>query len=100
MTVETTTQTACAPPQAACAPTEAHEDRITSQAVAATPTGQVRRAWERGMATAEYAIGILAAVAVALALAKYLTGADFITQLTKMVGEYIGQIASTIKVAK
>ena len=52
---------------------------------------------QRGMATAEYAIGILAAICVALSLAKFVTGAEFLTPFTKAVGTYIGQVARDVK---
>ncbi len=46
------------------------------------------RAWhvaERGMATAEYAVGILAAVALALVLIKVFNSGGFLETITKLV---------------
>lgn len=53
--------------------------------------------YQRGMATAEYAIGVLAAICVALTLAKYITGATFLDPFTKAITGYIGQLGTTIK---
>lgn len=44
-----------------------------------------RRLSERGMATAEYAVGILAAVALALMLMKVFQGDSFMTLLVKLI---------------
>jgi len=46
------------------------------------------KAWqlaERGMATAEYAVGILAAVALALVLLKVFNADGFLTTITKLI---------------
>lgn len=58
---------------------------------------KVAVACQRGMATAEYAIGILAAICVALTLAKMLTGASFIDKLTKPITTMIGTLGTQIK---
>ena len=49
----------------------------------------MRRAWQRGMATAEYAVGILAAVALALVLFNIFADSDFVTAMTKFVVDLI-----------
>jgi predicted DNA-binding protein (UPF0278 family) len=52
----------------------------------------VRQRCERGMATAEYAVGILAAVALALVLLKVFKADGFLNMIT----DIIGKIFSTI----
>jgi len=47
---------------------------------------------ERGMATAEYAVGILAAVALALVLIKIFNAATFLDIATKLVGSIFDKI--------
>ena len=47
---------------------------------------------ERGMATAEYAVGILAAVALALVLIKIFNAASFLDVATKLVGSIFDKI--------
>jgi len=44
-----------------------------------------RQLSERGMATAEYAVGILAAVALALVLMKVFNGDTFLTLVVKLI---------------
>lgn len=51
----------------------------------------LRRTCERGMATAEYAVGILAAVALALVLLKVFTDNSFFSVLLKFVTNLIGK---------
>ena len=51
----------------------------------------LRRAWERGQATAEYVVGILAAVALALVLLKVVTGNDFFSSILKFVTNLISK---------
>ena len=54
--------------------------------VAAVPRkGALRRTLERGQATAEYVVGILAAVAMALVLLKIFTGNQFFNEMLKFV---------------
>lgn len=60
------------------------------------PTGKLRSAWQRGMTTAEYAVGILAAVAFALVLLKIITGQEFFTAMMKFVVGLIGKVAGMI----
>lgn len=52
---------------------------------------KLRRTCERGMATAEYAVGILAAVALALVLLKVFTDNSFFTVILKFVTNLIGK---------
>jgi len=70
-------------------------DSINQMAVAARPcagTGKMQRMKkkarelaERGMATAEYAVGILAAVALALVLLKVFNAGGFLDTIMKLV---------------
>ncbi|MGK2309971.1 DUF4244 domain-containing protein [Cutibacterium sp. V947] len=46
---------------------------------------------DRGMATAEYAVGMLAAVALALVLLKVITHQEVFTKLLKLVVSIIGK---------
>lgn len=48
------------------------------------------------MATAEYAVGILAAVALALVLLRVFTDNRFFTQLLKFVTGLIGKVGSML----
>lgn len=59
--------------------------------------GVVRRAAQRGMVTAEYAVGILAAVALALVLLKIFTNNDFFTMLLKFVLKILNTVSGQIK---
>lgn len=54
--------------------------------------GRLRRLAERGMATVEYAIGILAAAALALVIFKIITGSEFFGVLLKFVVGLIARI--------
>ncbi len=56
----------------------------------------VRRAWQRGMATAEYAVGVLAAVALALVLLNIFTNNDFFTAMLKFVVGLIAKVGGMI----
>lgn len=56
----------------------------------------VRRAWQRGMATAEYAVGILAAVALALVLLRVFTDEGFFSTLLKFVVGLIGKVGGML----
>ncbi len=51
---------------------------------------------ERGMATAEYAVGILAAVALALVLLKIITNESFFGSLLEIVVMIIGKISGML----
>lgn len=51
---------------------------------------------ERGMATAEYAVGILAAVALALVLLKIITNESFFGSLLQVVVMIIGKISGML----
>lgn len=72
------------------------------------PAGRFRRACdrmhgrgvilaERGMATAEYAVGILAAVALAIALLNIFQNNEFLTKMLKFVVDLIGKAGDMIK---
>lgn len=56
----------------------------------------VRFTLERGMATAEYAVGILAAVALALVLLKVVTHESFFGAMLKIVVMVIGKIGGML----
>ena len=56
----------------------------------------VRRAWQRGMATAEYAVGILAAVALALVLLKIFNDNEFFTTMLRFVLDLIGRVGGMV----
>ena len=77
-------------------------ESMTHMAVAARPcteSGKVQRVKkkarqlaERGMATAEYAVGILAAVALALVLIKVFNAGSFLDTITKLIGSIFTKI--------
>ena len=48
------------------------------------------------MATAEYAVGVMAAVAVALVLLKIVTGQDFFGAMLKFVVDIIGKLGGQL----
>lgn len=56
-----------------------------------------RKLAERGMATAEYAVGILAAVAFALVLLRVFTDAEFFKTALKLVLKIMGWVGGQIK---
>lgn len=56
----------------------------------------LRRACQRGMATAEYAVGILAAVALALVLLNIFNNNEFFTTLLAFVVSLIGKVGLMI----
>ena len=58
--------------------------------------GAVRRLAERGMTTAEYAVGILAAAALALVLLKVFTNNSFLDGLLKFVVSLIAKIGQML----
>ena len=57
---------------------------------------QLRRACQRGMATAEYAVGILAAVALALVLLKIFNDNEFFTTMLRFVLDLIGRVGGMV----
>jgi hypothetical protein len=61
-----------------------------------TETSLLRRTWQRGMATAEYAVGILAAIALALVLLNVFQDSDFISAVLKFVTNIIGKAGGMI----
>ena len=61
-----------------------------------TRLNRFRTTIERGMATAEYAVGILAAVALALVLLKVVTNNGFFTAVLKVVTGIIGKISGML----
>ena len=67
----------------------------TEAAVEPSARGRYRAARnkliDRGMATAEYAVGILAAVALALVMLKIVTHQEVFTKLLKLVVGIIGK---------
>lgn len=54
------------------------------------------RGWQRGMATAEYAVGILAAVALAIVLYKVFTHSKFFDATLKMVVSMIAKVGAML----
>jgi len=56
----------------------------------------VARSWERGMATAEYAVGILAAVALALVLFNVFNDSAFFSSVLKVVTSIIGKVGGML----
>lgn len=74
-------------------------DLLDTQKYAPTarPQRSLRRLAERGMTTAEYAVGVLAAAALALVLLKIFTSNDFFTTLLKLVLKLIGIVGGMIK---
>ncbi|EPH03236.1 hypothetical protein HMPREF1531_01294 [Propionibacterium sp. oral taxon 192 str. F0372] len=59
-------------------------------------TGVVRRTLQRGMATAEYAVGILAAVALALVLLNIFKHSEFFSQMLKFVVDLIAKMSGML----
>ena len=81
--------------------TAAHSAQLTGLALAnpspaRRSASQLRRACQRGMATAEYAVGILAAIALALVLMKVFNDNEFFTELLKQVTALIGQMSKKL----
>ncbi|MGA4668953.1 DUF4244 domain-containing protein [Propionibacteriaceae bacterium Y1923] len=56
-----------------------------------------RRLAERGMSTAEYAVGILAAVSFALVLLRVVTDAEFFKTALKVVLKILGWVGGQIR---
>lgn len=65
--------------------------------IADLPATRARRLAERGMVTAEYAVGILSAVAFALVLLKVFHDNSVFTAMLHYVTGVIGQLSSQIK---
>lgn len=61
-----------------------------------TRRGRATLLAQRGMATAEYAVGILAAVALALVLLRVFTDNKFFAQMLKLVTQLIGKAGGMI----
>lgn len=57
---------------------------------------RLRCACQRGMATAEYAVGILAAVALALVLLNIFNDSAFFDEMLKVVIRLIGKVGEMI----
>jgi len=53
---------------------------------------KAKQAAERGMATAEYAVGILAAVALALVMLKVFNAGTFLDTIAKMISSIFTKI--------
>lgn len=58
--------------------------------------GLLRRTVQRGMATAEYAVGILAAVALALVLLNIFNNNEFFSTMLKFVVGLIGKLGGML----
>ena len=56
----------------------------------------LRRACQRGMATAEYAVGILAAVALALVLLRVFNDNAFFEMLLKFVLDLLSKVGGSL----
>ena len=65
--------------------------------LAATGPSSLRRWGQRGMVTAEYAVGILAAIAMALVLVRVLNESPVAAALLKQVTALIGQMSAHLK---
>ena len=81
--------------------TAAHGAQLTGLALAnpspaRRSASQLRRACQRGMATAEYAVGILAAVALALVLLKIFNDNEFFTTMLRFVLDLIGRVGGMV----
>ena len=79
----------------------AHSAQLTGLALAnpspaRRSASQLRRACQRGMATAEYAVGILAAVALALVLLKIFNDNEFFTTMLRFVLDLIGRVGGMV----
>lgn len=93
MTLPTST---CALQATTCSP-EAEPVSRTSGAVSSDGRrAAVRRACQRGMVTAEYAVGILAACALAVTLMKVFNDKEFFGVLLKQITALIGQLSAQI----
>lgn len=58
--------------------------------------GRIRLGYERGMATAEYAVGILAAVALALVLLRIITDNSFFSRLLRIVLQILEKVGAMV----
>lgn len=57
---------------------------------------RLRNTLERGMVTAEYAVGILSAVALALVLYNVLHKSEFVTQVLEFVVQAIAKVGGLL----
>lgn len=74
-----------------------HNPQPGTEMVATVPChSPLRRALHRGMATAEYAVGILAAVALALVLLNIFNNNEFFSTLLKFVVGLIGKLGGML----
>lgn len=76
---------------------QASEVECSGELVVTDQRSLLARTWQRGMATAEYAVGILAAVALALVLLKIFTGAQFASEMLKLVLGILQKAGAQIK---
>lgn len=65
--------------------------------VATRPTRTLRHTLQRGMVTAEYAVGILAAIALAMVLLRVFNNPLVSDSMLQQVTKLIGQIGAQIK---
>lgn len=77
------------------------DDQLPAAAFAQTSivrrgASSLRRTWQRGMATAEYAVGILAAVALALVLLGIFNKSEFLDAMLKLVLDLIAKVGTMI----
>ena len=70
----------------------------SAELAVASSTGRRRQltVWQRGMVTAEYAVGILSAVALAMVLYKVVTNQAVFDGLLRFVTELIGKFGQGI----
>ncbi|HSN44554.1 MAG TPA: DUF4244 domain-containing protein [Propionibacteriaceae bacterium] len=73
-----------------------HGSQPSSRPWVMTRRGRATLLVHRGMATAEYAVGILAAVALALVLLRVFTDNKFFAQMLKLVTQLIGKAGGMI----
>lgn len=82
--------------QAAVHSTQVAEKAAGNPSLTRRGAVQLRRACQRGMATAEYAVGILAAVALALVLLKIFNDNEFFTTMLRFVLDLIGRVGGMV----
>lgn len=75
---------------------QASEVECSGELVVTDQRSLLARTWQRGMATAEYAVGILAAVALALVLLKVFNDNAFFDTLLKFVVGLIGKVGGML----
>ena len=76
--------------------TESFTPQQRTSAIARVHQG-TKRLTQRGMSTAEYAVGILAAVSLALVLLRVVTDAEFFKVALKVVLKIMSWVGSQIK---